>query len=437
VKSPVVVKFGGASLADPAEVARRIREIEAEGSRPVLVVSAREGVTDRLRKILDRPGHAAEHRRLVDEIERAHPELPASGRTELRRLAGLVRRLAEDGHAASASYRDRLLSQGERIAARWLASRLAVDGVAAVAVDSDRLGLTGDNRYGAARILIDPSIGPVRTGLERIARRDRIPVVTGYFGRSLEGAVATFGRGGSDYSATAIGAMIVARRVELVKRTVNILTADPRWVPRARPIERLSYDEAEELAQFGAKVLHPLAVEPARTHGIEIRVRSLERPPTETAIGPPTGPSRVRALSLLAPLRLLRIRVPGGREQRGVVAEISTELAAAGVNLVSLFTSSVLLSVIVQPEDVRPAEKALRPLTGAEGATLEGPFPIGLVTAIGDGVLPRLDRIPARLLSSVEGFSATPRSVSVAVPERRGPATLRTLHRLLVERGGR
>ncbi|EQD54327.1 aspartate kinase, partial [mine drainage metagenome] len=173
--------------------------------------------------------------------------------------------------------------------------------------------------------------------------RGRVPVVTGFFGRSLEGRVATLGRGGSDYAAAAIGAILGASRVELVKRHVAVFSADPHDVPAARPIPALSYEEAEELAQFGARVLHPLTIEPARAQGVELRVRSLEDASVVTTIGPARSGRRNRALTLLRPLRLLRLRVPGGRQRPGVVAQVSHRLAAARVNLVQLYTSSALL----------------------------------------------------------------------------------------------
>ena len=125
------------------------------------------------------------------------------------------------------------------------------------------------------------------------------------------------GRGGSDYSASAIGAILHAARVELVKRYVPILTADPRHVVGARPIDHLSYEEAEELAQFGARVLHPLTIEPARQAGVELWVRSQEHPDVLTTIAATDSEHHTRAVTLLRPLRLLRLRVPGGRQRPG------------------------------------------------------------------------------------------------------------------------
>jgi len=164
-----------------------------------------------------------------------------------------------------------------------------------------------------------------------------------------------------------------------------------------------------------------------------LRVRSLEDPRVVTTIGPSQSERHNRALTLLGPLRLLRLRVPGGRQRPGIVAEVSERLAAANVNLVQLYTSSALLCLVLEPPQVVTALRALAPLTREAAAMVEGPFRVALVTVIGDGVMADIERVPASAVASAEGFSATPRALSLAVPEERGPEVLRQLHRVLVE----
>jgi aspartate kinase len=421
--APLVLKFGGASLSDPERVIAEVRRARAEAGPLVLVVSARERVTDRLLEAVRSPRDPRRHRTIASAVERAHPGLPVDGRRALDRL----RRLFADVERAGTPdppLVDRVLSQGERLAAHWVAERLREAGEPAVAVEADHLGLTTDNAYGASCIVLERSRAPVRRGLLRLLDGGRLPVVTGFFGRSLEGRVATLGRGGSDYAATAIAALLGAERVELIKGHVAVLTADPRVVPDARAIPELSYEEAEELAQFGARVLHPLTIEPARAHGVRITVRSLDDAAIATTIGPHRSGRRNRAITALRPLRLLRLRVPGGRQRPGIVAEVAERLRAAGVNVVQLFTSSALLCLVLEPGGVARATRALRPLTSESAAVLDGPFPVGLVTVIGDGVLDDLDRLPADAVEGAEGFSATPRALSLAVPERRSTSVV-------------
>jgi aspartate kinase len=430
-RSTIVLKFGGASLEDPSQIARDIRSVLAEGARVVVVASAREGVTDLLLRALARRRSAREHRRALERIRARHPDLPGSGRRQLDRLRRLFTAV-ERAPKRDAALSDRVLSQGERLAVHWLARRLVEAGLKAVPVEADHLGLITDNTYGASLLRLDRSAAPVRRGLSRRLAAGQLPIVTGYFGRSLEGRVATLGRGGSDYAAAGIGALLGATRVELVKRHVAVLSADPREVPDARPIPELSYEEAEELAQFGARVLHPLTIEPARAAGLTLRVRSLEDPTVVTSIVPSHPGRRNRALTILRPLRLLRLRVPGGRQRPGIVAEVTQRLAAARVNVVQLYTSSALLCLVLEPPQVVSAIHALAPVTREAAAMLDGPYRVALVTAIGDGVLDDIDRIPRSVLEGVEGFSATPRALSLAVPLSRGSRVLRELHRALV-----
>jgi aspartate kinase len=433
VQHPLVVKFGGATLSKPREVVEWVRSRAAAEGATVVVLSAREGVTDLLRAIVESPRARAEHRRELRQISELHPGLPATGRKAMDRLRRLVWE-AERRGKVDPPLADRIVSQGERLAVQWLLPQLHAVGVPAVGVEADHLGVITDNEYGASTILLNRSERAVRRTLRRWLRAGRLPVITGFIGRSLEGRVTTLGRGGSDYSATALGAMLRARRVELVKRGVSVLTGDPRRIPKARPIGRLSYEEAEELAQFGAKVLHPLTVEPARDFGIPVHVMPLDDPGANTVIGPESGPGGMRAVTLLSPVGLVRIRVSGGRQRPGVVAEVSRRLTAAGLNIVTLFTSSTLLSVVLESAHASDGRRTLQPLAHRDRMALDGPHRVGLLTAIGEGVLRDVALLSPSLLKWGEGLSATPRSVTLAVPAHEAPRVLVQMHRALVER---
>lgn len=433
LQHPLVVKFGGATLSNPAKVIAWIQRLLDQEGPTVIVLSAREGVTDLLRSLLVSPKAREAHARVLARISGLHPGLAGPGRNRLASLRRLVQEMERSGHV-SPPLGDRIISQGERLSVYWMLPQLLAAGIPAVAAEADHLGVVTDNVYGASTILLDRCAAPVRRRLRRWLREGQAPVVTGFVGRSLEGRVTTLGPGGSDYTATALGAILRACRVDLVKRGVSVLTGDPRWIRTARPIRRLSYAEAEELAQFGAKILHPLTVEPARDSRVEIRVVPLDDPDALTVIGRTPGPGGMRALTLLSPVCLLRIRVPGGRQRPGVVAEVSRRLTIAGLNIVTLFTSSTLLSVVLEAAHATDGRNAIQPLVDRDRMILEGPHRVGLLTAIGEGVLRDVSRLPPGLLRFGEGLSATPRSVTLAVPVREARRTLVTMHRVLVER---
>ncbi len=430
----MVLKFGGRSLGDPGRVVDYVERSRAGGTPTVVVVSARRGVTDLLRAAL-RPGPPVRADRIVARLVARHPGLPPEG----RRLVDRAGRLAQELHRRPGVARveaDRLLSQGERISAHWFTQRLRERGIPAVAVEADHLGLITDNVYGASRILLERSARPVRTRLGRLLRTGRVPVVTGFFGRSLEGRVATLGRGGSDYSAAALGALVGATRVELIKRDVALFTADPHLVRAARHIPRLSYEEAAEFAQFGARVLHPITIEPVRWAQVELRVQSLENPALLTTIGPARARSGFRSVTCLAPLSDLSVRVAGGRQRTGILADITRRLAEARINLVAVVTTESVLGLLLEPADTARARRILAPLADYAGAVVSGPEPVALVSVVGAGILSEVPRVPRRILSEARGLLASRHSLSIVVPESRGLPTLRALHRVYVEDGG-
>ncbi|HKV90506.1 MAG TPA: aspartate kinase, partial [Thermoplasmata archaeon] len=391
--TPAVVKFGGAVLSDPDAVVQRLRSYLRRGVPVVAVVSAREGVTDRLLSLARHPTDTVLRARTVQALRHQHPGSTGPLRRlflDLERVPDRSRRQLEPDGVAT----DALLAQGERLAVEWLVPQLRDVGLPAVAVDSGTLGLWTDGRHGSATILLDRSRRSVRRGLLPMLSRGQLPVVTGYFGRGPRGEPVTLGRGGSDYSASAIGALVGARFVELVKRDAAVLSGDPALVPRARPVARLSYAEAEELAEFGVRVLHPMAIEPARRSGFEIRVRSLGDPHRSTSIGAWSGRPEVRAITVSPRHCLWRLRFPGGRGRTGVLAEVCAALAEARIPVLQAFTSAAVVSLVVDLPRSLVAREVLARLVADRCAHLEGPFPISLVAVVGAGAISAVPRIP-------------------------------------------
>jgi len=232
----IVQKFGGTSLSD--DQSRRhvlrhiIRELEA-GNQLVVVVSA-----------MGRSGEPYATDSLLDLIR---------GR----------------GDALPPRERDLLLSCGELISAAVLCNLLQAEGFPSVVLTGGQAGMVTDDHYGAARIL---EINGERIRKHLSARE--VVIVTGFQGMTRDGEVTTLGRGGSDTSATALGVALKANIVDIYTDVDGILTADPRWVSDARPLTAVSYEEICNMAQNGAKVIHPRAVEIAMKAGVPVRVRS-------------------------------------------------------------------------------------------------------------------------------------------------------------------
>jgi aspartate kinase len=277
----IVMKFGGTSVGDPERIdvaCRLVERAAAAGSRPAVVVSAHAGVTNMLfrlaRQAVER-GSAD-----VDEVEERHYEilgalglerdLIAPEIRELRALLtgiGLVRELTPRTEDVIASF-------GERMSAKVVAARMRALGIEATALTAWEAGLVTDARFGAARPL--PGIeAEIR---RRVFAAQGVPVITGYIGRTERGEVTTLGRGGSDYSAAIFGAALEAEEIQIWTDVDGVLTADPKVVPAARILEELSFEEASELAFFGAKVIHPATMLPAVEKNIPIRVLNTFNP---------------------------------------------------------------------------------------------------------------------------------------------------------------
>ena len=305
-----------------------------------------------------------------------------------------------------------------------------------MAVESDALGLTTDGRFGAARIDLERSRPGVRRHLIRLVAQGTIPVVTGYFGEDSRGRVTTLGPGGSDYSATALSALLGAKRVDLVKSRYAILTADPAVVPHARPIRHLSYSEAEELSQFGASVLHPAAIEPARRARVPIQVRTLGDPSRVTVIDQSPGGAAARSVSWLGPFLYARAGVPGGRARPGVVRRLFEELETRGTTLSGISsTPSEVRLLLDLAAGTTPSRAGLARATVGLGAEITPPVRVSVVTLLGRNAYRSLARLPPEILRASLAVDVSPRSVSFVLPSSWTARGCRLLHRLFVEPG--
>ena len=372
------MKFGGTSLAG----AERMRQVGAIvrrlSTRPlVVVVSALAGVTDAL---LAAAGDAAAGRatRVQRDLARlktrhlglaAGLQLPPAAAAALRReldaelleLGGVLHGillLREPGRRSL----DLVASFGERLSSRLVAGQFRAMGVDAVAVDARGLVVTDDG-HGEAAVDVATTGRRARAGLGRLLRGDRVPVVTGFIAASREGATTTLGRSGSDYTAALLGEALGAREVWIWKEVDGVCTADPRLVERARVVPRLSYMEAAEMAHFGAEVIHPKTMRPARRAGIPIRIKNTFRPGgAGTLVTAQAAPGRAPLMvSCLDGLALVTIEGTGIFGQPGMVLRLLSPVAAAGANIymISMSSSEYSISFAIRESDVSRTTRAL------------------------------------------------------------------------------
>jgi aspartate kinase len=288
---PTIMKFGGTSVED-ASAFRNVAAIVKSHVRlrPVVVVSAIGGFTNALLASVQQAigGDARAATKSLDHFLGRHVAialdlLNLESRVAFELTVAVARREIRQLHKIIAVHpvthrplQDEIVAYGEQLSAQLLGAVLREHGLAARYVDARRCLKTDDN-YGSAAPL--PETTPAtRAELMPLLASTRIPVLGGFIGSTKKGVTATLGRGGSDYSAAIIGSALEAREIQIWTDVAGVLTADPRIVSNARTIPVLSYQEAAELAYFGAKVLHPKTIQPAIDCRIPVRVCNSRAP---------------------------------------------------------------------------------------------------------------------------------------------------------------
>lgn len=275
----IVMKFGGSSVANAERIKHVASIIKAyREKRPVVVLSAMGDTTDHLLAAadlavtgtVDVAGVAKLHEETAGELGINIDAIEAL-LAELKQLLTGISMLKE----ISRRSRDYLVSFGERMSVRMMAAYLKSQGVDAKFYDAWDIGFVSDSNYMAAELLdevwenIPRHLGSYSKGLD-----NAIPIVTGFIAKDKRGIITTLGRGGSDLTATMIGAAMNAEEVQTWKDVDGILTSDPRVVKEAKPVPEVTYEEAQELAMFGSQVLHPRSMVPVRKSGTPVRVKN-------------------------------------------------------------------------------------------------------------------------------------------------------------------
>jgi aspartate kinase len=293
-KRLIVMKFGGTSVGN-AERFRQCAAIigkAARHDRIVVVVSAMAGVTDLIFKTIDaaRHGDSGATRTQLQRFESVHRELiaglfePQQHATANEYIAEVISQLQNACHALSAlrsdisaQTADSLVALGERISAWALAGYLQQTGSAAEFVRAENVIVT-DSNFGNAAPDMDTTRKKCEHTLLPLVDKGIVPIVAGYSGADPQGRPTTLGRGGSDYSATILGAAAGADEVWIWTDVDGVLTADPRICPDAATLPEISFEEAIELAYYGAKVIHPRAAYPAAEAGFPVWIKNSFRP---------------------------------------------------------------------------------------------------------------------------------------------------------------
>ncbi len=351
----IVMKFGGSSVANAERIRNVASIIQAyKDEKPVVVLSAMGDTTDHL---LDAADMAVKGTVDIAKIEKLHFDTAKELEIDVPAIKELLEELKflltgiSMLHELTKRTRDYLVSFGERMSVRMMAAYLAKQGTAARFYDAWDIGMVSDSNYMSAELLDEVWENiPAHLNDYKNGKQQEIPIVTGFIAKDKGGIITTLGRGGSDLSATMIGAAMRADEIQTWKDVDGILTADPRVVKEARPVPEVTYEEAQELAMFGSQVLHPRSMIPCRKTGTPVRVKNSYNIKSAGSVivekHSSTTP-RVTAITSVKNVTLIDIQSSRMLGAAGFLAHIFNQFLKWNISIDVIATSEVSVSLTV------------------------------------------------------------------------------------------
>jgi len=461
---PLVMKFGGTSVGSPAAMQQAVDIVRREAARwpgVAVVTSALAGTTDTLLRAAQAAaqGDTTAVPRARQELEEAHwavaqALVPPEARGQvwehiqkhLQTLENLGQAMTVLGEATPRGL-DAVAALGERMSVALLTAALQAQGVMAEALDATEVLVT-DANFGAAHPDLDVSRQRVQSRLAPRLKPGRVVVVPGFVAATADGIVTTLGRGGSDYSAALLAALLPAAEVWIWTDVNGVMSADPRLVPQAHTIPVLSYREVAELAYFGAKVLHPKTIRPVVEADIPLRVRNTFHPQ-----GPSTlivrerevTPGQIKAITLIRDLSMVIVEGRGMLGVPGVAARTFAAVAGTGTSvlLISQASSEQSICFIVPGQTQHKVIRAVEEAFAAELARrdidqVRALEQVVIVTLVGEGmrhtpgiagrIFGALGAQGINVIAIAQGASEV--AISLVVSEADGARALHALHPL-------
>ena len=406
----LVLKYGGTSLSSPSDIRNVAKNVAslAKNNEIVVVCSAIDGVTDDLIRIstMIEQRNKNDATKTLDNVIKKHKQfanqtiksstikkqLLEKLNIDVLELQELVRGLTLLKEVSTRSL-DYLISFGERLSDDLVSFSLQDLKNKSTALNGKEVGIVTDSNFGESRPLMDTTRIRISKTLGSLLSKKIIPVVGGFAGADQHGNITTFGRGGSDYTATIIASCINADEIWLMSDVEGLMTADPKLVKNARLLNEVSYTEAIEMAQFGAKQIHPRTFEPILSKKIPMRIRStFDTKNTGTIVTASPSERTKRTVKCVSAIRNIGlIDLSGGITfaAPGTAAKIFTTLAEKNVNvlMVSSNPSESSLSLIVKKSDLEKAVTSLEMnLLGKTVKKIDATPSVSIVAVIGSGM---------------------------------------------------
>ena len=440
----IVVKFGGTSVGDASAIARAASIVAERMQRsPMVVVSAAAGTTNALLSLAEQAakGHligavrAVEgirerHLRMCDELlGPEHADVPAEMGAMCDELAGLAEALATLGHVTPRSL-DAIASYGEQMSSLLVTAAFASRGIPAAHVDARDIVVTSEH-FTEAEPLLGAITERARERVLPIVRDGSVPVMGGYIGATSAGITTTLGRGGSDFSASLVGAALDAEEIQIWTDVDGMLTADPRVVDAARLIPEIRFDEASELASFGAKVLHPSTIAPAVRRGIPVFIYNARNPAgrgTRITFDAPRRP--VTAIAARDGVTVVKVNAPRMLLAQGFLRAVFEIFERHRTSVDVVATSEISVSATL--DDAARLDELIVDLRQLGDVAVERDR--GIVAIVGSGIGDRGDCMGRALVALGEirihmlSLSATGINLTAVVDAAAVPEAMRRLH---------
>jgi len=431
-----IIKFGGTSLKDTDAFNRATDIILTKDSQVVVVLSAMSGVTSELLSTLDHLQdltHAKRHEsadhdtsitdmlsieskgiqridELMGNVTARHTQVVDELITETvlnseikQRLVNIFTRLRRILSGSiyieelTDKTRDLVLSFGERFSCTVMEGVLTAKGMNCQAMRSGKVGIVTDSVFCNASPDFQQTSSNLKKTITPLLNEGITPIITGYFGVDQEGNVTTFGRGGSDFSAAIIGSSLGADSVEIYTDVDGFFSADPGSVGDSRILREVDYEEAAELAYFGAKVLHPRTIEPLRKENIPIIIRNTFNPDdpgskvTMTSANGQTEVGKIRMRAVAAKDGLAIIKITGDIAfQSFFTSKVVGVLDEMGVNVFAISTSLASFSFLIETHLVEDCQKKLRGLKNLDFDSITVYDNVSLVCVVGHDIEERI-----------------------------------------------
>jgi aspartokinase/homoserine dehydrogenase 1 len=459
----IVMKFGGTSVGSAERIAQAAQlavDTAAKGHQVVVVTSAMSKVTDLLigaarrastgdwdpmfrQELFDR--HKAVADTIIGGDAARHAEVIEALRQRLDRFEKLCFGLSMV-HELTPRLLDAISGTGEMLAAPLVAAAIAARGTASQFVDATELIVTTD-QYGGAEPLMDETRAKTVARLKDAIDRGEIPVVTGFIAATADGVMTTLGRGGSDYSASIVGAALDASEVWIWTDVDGVMTANPTEVPEAKTLAEISYSEASELAYYGAKVLHYKTILPAFRKRIPVRILNSfnpAHPGTRVSVEGNSSAQGVKAVTSIRGVILIAISGTGMQGIPGIAAKTFDVVADQQANVLMISQASsennicFVLSAAEAPRVVAALRGALEfELMRGHIEEITAAQQVAIVAAVGDRmqgspgiaatVFGALGEAGINVIAISQGSSE--RNISLVVTERDAAGAVRAIHR--------